>query len=173
MKTILFLCTGNYYRSRFAEELFNHHAQRIGLNWVAQSRGLALERGAHNVGPISPFALHALKELAITARGAHRFPQQCAAGDGRVIFKHACKLGCEGIVSKRLGSPYRSGRSDHWLKIKNPAAPAVRGSLSAPWPADDRIADLDTPYRLADDCQRGEGSDTLHWLADDCPRGEG
>ena len=81
MKTILFLCTGNYYRSRFAEELFNHHAQRIGLNWVAQSRGLALERGALNVGPISPFALHALKELAITARGADRFPQQCTAGD--------------------------------------------------------------------------------------------
>ena len=81
MKTILFLCTGNYYRSRFAEELFNHHVRRIGLNWVAQSRGLALERGALNVGSISPFALHALKELAITARGADRFPQQCTAGD--------------------------------------------------------------------------------------------
>ena len=33
-------------------------------------------------------------------------------GDGEIIFKHACKLGCEGIVSKRLGSTYRSGRSD-------------------------------------------------------------
>jgi protein-tyrosine phosphatase len=43
VKTILFLCTGNYYRSRFAEELFNHHAERAGLYWVAQSRGLALE----------------------------------------------------------------------------------------------------------------------------------
>ncbi len=32
-------------------------------------------------------------------------------GDGEVVFQHACKLGCEGIVSKRLGSPYRSGRS--------------------------------------------------------------
>jgi bifunctional non-homologous end joining protein LigD len=32
-------------------------------------------------------------------------------GDGEIVFKHACKLGCEGIVSKRLGSPYRSGRS--------------------------------------------------------------
>ena len=30
------------------------------------------------------------------------------------------------VVSKRLGSPYRSGRVDHWLKIKNPAAPAVQ-----------------------------------------------
>jgi bifunctional non-homologous end joining protein LigD len=37
-----------------------------------------------------------------------------------------CKLGFEGIVSKRLGSPYRSGRSKDWLKFKNPKAPAVR-----------------------------------------------
>jgi protein-tyrosine phosphatase len=81
MKTVLFLCTGNYYRSRFAEELFNHRARHIGLNWVARSRGLALERGTHNVGAISPIALHALKELAITARGAERLPQQCTAGD--------------------------------------------------------------------------------------------
>jgi bifunctional non-homologous end joining protein LigD len=34
-------------------------------------------------------------------------------------------LGYEGIVSKRLGSPYRFGRSPHWLKVKNPKAPAV------------------------------------------------
>ena len=42
-------------------------------------------------------------------------------GDGEIVFEHACKLRCEGIVSKRLGSPYRSGRSPHWLKIKNSA----------------------------------------------------
>jgi bifunctional non-homologous end joining protein LigD len=47
-------------------------------------------------------------------------------GDGAIIYKHACTLGCEGIVSKRLGAPYRAGRSAHWLKIKNPDAPAVR-----------------------------------------------
>jgi protein-tyrosine-phosphatase len=35
MKTLLFLCTGNYYRSRYAEELFNHHAARGGLLWQA------------------------------------------------------------------------------------------------------------------------------------------
>jgi protein-tyrosine phosphatase len=81
VKTILFLCTGNYYRSRFAEEFFNHHAQRAGLDWVATSRGLALERGAHNVGPISPFTLNALREMAISARGADRFPQPCTAVD--------------------------------------------------------------------------------------------
>jgi ATP-dependent DNA ligase len=46
-------------------------------------------------------------------------------GDGAIIFKHACVLGCEGIVSKRLGSPHRSGRSANWVKVKNPNAPAV------------------------------------------------
>jgi hypothetical protein len=45
---------------------------------------------------------------------------------GEVVFRHACKLGLEGIVSKRLGSRYRSGRSPDWLKMKNPAAPAER-----------------------------------------------
>jgi bifunctional non-homologous end joining protein LigD len=54
-------------------------------------------------------------------------------GDGEIIFKHACKLGCEGIVSKRLGSPYRSGRSPHWVKIKNPAAPAVKREAEEDW----------------------------------------
>ena len=54
-------------------------------------------------------------------------------GDGAVIYKHACALGCEGIVSKRLGSPYRAGRSAHWLKIKNPAAPAVRRLEEEDW----------------------------------------
>ena len=46
--------------------------------------------------------------------------------EGAVVFHHACKLGCEGIVSKRLGSPYRFGRSDDWLQVKNPKAPAVK-----------------------------------------------
>ena len=46
--------------------------------------------------------------------------------DGEAVFRHACKMGLEGIVSKRLGSRYRSGRSPDWLKFKNPDAPAVR-----------------------------------------------
>ena len=54
-------------------------------------------------------------------------------GDGEIIFKHACKLGCEGVVSKRLGSPYRSGRSAHWVKVKNPNAPAVRREAEEDW----------------------------------------
>ena len=54
-------------------------------------------------------------------------------GDGNIIFKHACKLGCEGIVSKRLGSLYRSGRSPHWVKVKNPKAPAVKREAEEDW----------------------------------------
>src|SRR5579862_2492319 len=46
--------------------------------------------------------------------------------DGAIVFREACRLGCEGIVSKRLGSAYRSGRSKHWLKVKNPKSPAVK-----------------------------------------------
>jgi bifunctional non-homologous end joining protein LigD len=46
-------------------------------------------------------------------------------GDGAAIFALACKLGCEGIVSKHRERPYRSGPSKVWLKIKNPAAPGV------------------------------------------------
>ena len=54
-------------------------------------------------------------------------------GDGNIIFKHACKLGCEGIVSKRLGSIYRRGRSPDWIKVKNPNAPAVKREAEEDW----------------------------------------
>jgi bifunctional non-homologous end joining protein LigD len=46
-------------------------------------------------------------------------------GDGAIIFAHACKLGLEGIVSKRRDLPYRSGRVRSWIKVKNPASPAM------------------------------------------------
>ena len=50
---------------------------------------------------------------------------------GDIVFKHACALGCEGIVSKRLGS--RSGHSRDWIKSKNPAAPAVKREAEEDW----------------------------------------
>jgi bifunctional non-homologous end joining protein LigD len=46
-------------------------------------------------------------------------------GNGAEIFAHACRMGLEGIVSKRREHPYRSGRSQTWLKVKNPASPAM------------------------------------------------
>jgi ATP-dependent DNA ligase len=55
------------------------------------------------------------------------------AGDGAILFEQVCKLGCEDIVSKRLGSSYRSGRSKQWAKVKNPTAPAVRRESEEDW----------------------------------------
>jgi bifunctional non-homologous end joining protein LigD len=52
-----------------------------------------------------------------------------------VVFRNACKLGFEGIASKRLGSRYRSGRSPDWLKMKNPVAPAVKREAEEDWAA--------------------------------------
>ena len=52
---------------------------------------------------------------------------------GDVVFEHACKLGLEGIVSKRRGSRYESGRSNHWLKAKNPNHAAVLRLLEEDW----------------------------------------
>jgi len=51
--------------------------------------------------------------------------------DGEIAFEHACKL--EGVVSKRLGSRYRSGRSLDWLKSKNPDGPALRRKAGIEW----------------------------------------
>jgi len=56
-------------------------------------------------------------------------------GDGPTVFAHACKLGLEGIVSKRKDSAYRSGRSPDWLKMKNPACSAVKREAEEDWGA--------------------------------------
>jgi bifunctional non-homologous end joining protein LigD len=55
------------------------------------------------------------------------------AQPGDIVFRHACKMGLEGIVSKRLASRYRSGRSPDWLKFKNPDAPAVKREAEEEW----------------------------------------
>jgi bifunctional non-homologous end joining protein LigD len=73
--------------------------------------------------------------LAKLLKGAHSSlalnEHFAAAGD--LVFDAACRLGCEGIVSKRLGSKYTSGRTDSWVKIKNPKAPAVRREAEEDW----------------------------------------
>jgi protein-tyrosine phosphatase len=63
VKTMLFLCTGNYYRSRYAEILFNWKAQECGLAWKADSRGL--DPDPYNPGPMSRDTMAALRKLGI------------------------------------------------------------------------------------------------------------
>jgi bifunctional non-homologous end joining protein LigD len=55
------------------------------------------------------------------------------ADDGATIFRQACSMGLEGIVSKRLSAPYRSGRSRDWLKVKNPDSPAMVRARDVVW----------------------------------------
>jgi translation initiation factor 1 len=94
-KTILFLCTGNYYRSRFAEILFQSVATKMSLPWNASSRGLALERGVNNIGPMAAAALKNLEKMGIRdAERCGRLPVQVTADDLEnadviIALKHA------------------------------------------------------------------------------------
>lgn len=81
LNKILFLCTGNYYRSRYAEELFNHLAKVEHLEWCAFSRGAADRGSPHNVGPMSIFARDRLHAKGIVPVGAARDPQSCSLAD--------------------------------------------------------------------------------------------
>jgi protein-tyrosine phosphatase len=76
MKIILFLCTGNYYRSRFTEYFFNHQAQKLELDWRAVSRGIAVELGTANVGPLSQYAVLGLEECGLKVDADAREPCQ-------------------------------------------------------------------------------------------------
>jgi bifunctional non-homologous end joining protein LigD len=73
-----------------------------------------------------------LASIVAKAGSSIRFDEHIE-GDGPTVFAHACKMGLEGIVSKRKDSAYRSGRSPDWLKMKNPAAPAVKREAEEDW----------------------------------------
>ncbi|ARN83691.1 hypothetical protein [Methylocystis bryophila] len=82
MRTVLFLCTGNYYRSRFAEELFNFRARADCAGWAAASRGIAVDLGHANVGPIAMATVKALRERGVAfERGDARAPLQLQIAD--------------------------------------------------------------------------------------------
>jgi len=80
-RSVLFLCTGNYYRSRFAEILFDSVAVKFGLPWRAASRALALERGARNVGPMATSAVQLLRTRGIVSPTFERAPAQVLPAD--------------------------------------------------------------------------------------------
>ena len=74
-----------------------------------------------------------LASILRQARHGVRLNQHLEHECGLTVFQHACKMGLEGIVSKRLGSRYRSGRTPDWLKFKNPEAPAVKREAEEEW----------------------------------------
>ena len=75
---VLFICTGNYYRSRFAEALFNHHARLAGLPWRAISRGMALFLPQ---GAISPHVIEGLARRGIAVSDTAPGPTALALAD--------------------------------------------------------------------------------------------
>jgi len=74
-----------------------------------------------------------LASVLARASSGLRFNEHLDGADGPTVFQHACKLGLEGIVSKRRDSRYRSGRSPDWIKSKNPDAPAVKREAEEEW----------------------------------------
>ena len=74
----------------------------------------------------------ALTRLLVRAHHGVQLNEHLEA-EGALVFDHACRMGLEGIISKRKGSPYRSGRSQHWLKAKNPNSPAVKRLAEEEW----------------------------------------
>jgi len=74
-----------------------------------------------------------LASLLRRAAPGLRFNEHLDNEDGPLVFAHACKMGLEGIVSKRKDSHYRSGRSPHWIKSDNPACAAVKREAEEDW----------------------------------------
>ncbi len=111
---LLFLCTGNYYRSRFAEHLFNSLAERHRVNWRATSRGVATEFGVHNVGPISSYALAGLRERGVSVERNLRMPMQLDERD----LVHAHRIIALNEIEHRpqiaARFPWWANRIEYW-----------------------------------------------------------
>lgn len=81
MRKLLFICSANYYRSRFAELLFNHLAAQSHLNWTTESRGVAPELGIGNVGPISIHTIRGLQARGVKLPSDIRDPMPLTEED--------------------------------------------------------------------------------------------
>jgi len=113
-RRVLFLCSGNYYRSRFAEHLFNHLAEARGLPYRADSAGLWPECHTYNPGPISQDTIDALNERGIALPASLRSPRDVQASD---IAEAALTIAVKeaehrSIVASRF--PDLLGRVEFW-----------------------------------------------------------
>jgi bifunctional non-homologous end joining protein LigD len=121
---------------------------------VCGSDGVAVFDALHRRGTVSEAMLYAFDLLELDGEDLRSLPlgdrKKCLARlvgkrrlgivlsghtdeDGATIFRQACKLGLEGIVSKRLSAPYRSGPSRDWIKVKNPDSPAMARHREVRW----------------------------------------
>ena len=112
IREVLFLCTGNYYRSRYAEALFNHEAARRGLAWRAVSRGLAI----HLAPPagLSPHTTRRLRERAIPAARTGPDPVQAGEADLRRAARIVALKGTEHRPLLTALHPDWADRVEYW-----------------------------------------------------------
>lgn len=122
-KTVLFLCTGNFYRSRFAEVLFNATARKMGLPWRAISRGLALERGINNIGPMAASAIKAFEALgACDDDAVARFPAQATNDDLELAHRIVALKRDEHLPLLEERHPAWSEKVEFWQVDDSPEA---------------------------------------------------
>jgi bifunctional non-homologous end joining protein LigD len=116
--------------------------------------GIAVFDALHRHGTVSEAMLYAFDLLEFRRPGSPRLPlvdrkkrlarllgrrrvgivlSEHTDDDGALVFRQACRMGLEGIVSKRLSAPCRSGRSRDWIKVKNPDSPAMIRAREAEW----------------------------------------
>jgi protein-tyrosine phosphatase len=115
MRHLLFICTGNYYRSRFAEILFNALAEQRGLPWRATSRGTDIAwAGRFNVGPISTYARQALETRHIPLPADLRMPAQLTEQD--LVEADLIVAVCEAEHRPHLERdfPHAAARVEYW-----------------------------------------------------------
>lgn len=112
MSTVLFMCSGNFYRSRFAEHYFNHHAPQQGVAWRAISRGFRLH--PNNIGPISPHAVTGLSQRGIAIDDPNRSPIVATEGDFQAAGLVIAVKEAEHRPMMRARFPHWADRIEYW-----------------------------------------------------------
>jgi predicted translation initiation factor SUI1 len=121
-KTVLFLGTGNDYRGRFAEALFNSVAGKMGLPWLASSRDLALERSVNKVEPMAVSAVRALEALGVRADAVTRLPPRVTAADLETADRIVARKQDEPLLQERF--PAWTEKVEFW-QVEAPEALAL------------------------------------------------
>jgi len=125
-QNVLFLCTGNYYRSRFAEILFNIYTRDRGVPWNAVSRGIAVDLGINNVGPVSWAVVLGLEERGYQLPGEPDGPRELKYDDlqnaDRIIALNEREHRL--LISQRF--PEWTDRMEYWnIEDLDRSSPAV------------------------------------------------
>lgn len=110
-QSVLFLCTGNFYRSRYAEAWFNYHAPRQGLLWRAESRGFRPHR---EEAPLSPHAVERLAERSVPRRLTRRAPERLLESDLAAATIIVALYEAEHLPMMTERFPRWTGRTRYW-----------------------------------------------------------